>query len=512
MYWTGKRSMKEFEGNLADLVSEPHGITFSQFLKDWDIRPIEKKKLYLEYKKTGLKYVFNQKIIFSLEKDLESVVNRKECFIYRTTGIPGSGKSWFNLNLAYKYLLSRKGGTIFFKNQEIFKIPGETSVFLTYSEEETRAALQSAKAGDLIVQDETPTLHGKGSRIAVDNLENLIFVAARKNQISLILTQAEGQGVSGINLQIRVVARNEKKEFFTIVYLPDRTPAGVYITKLIVPEELLKTYEDLSRKEKLAVKEQGGSVGVQITLPVIQELSSKLINEIPEDINNLTDFRLFAQFSSLQTHPQFDTIVRYAWYLKKKAPEQQIIEEKKEEERQDFTVDGFYQYIKNQRFFPILDIVDKAVLEGVFKGLSFPDIVVAYNLPVTPPTLAKRFKKFRNGTTDRQEDLGVYFQRYCQKVLGIYTYSESEYKGKTPDIIKDRDIYTVKLIAERNNVSFRSILDFNPEIEYAKKIGAEKIFLLYLNLFATPPRILTIPIPIKDCTIKISILNQFQIA
>jgi len=184
-------------------------------------------------------------------KRFEQTATKKMNVIMTVFGPPGTGKSIAGLSLAcilqYMYLKQGK----------------PSKIYICFSDWEVNDILKKANPGDIILQDERPVIHGAGSRITLDSINN-IRKAVRAKQINYIgITPNEMQDLV-VNLKFETLGYNEETGLSRMLVRGGRnnTILGICYIKKGIPEDLLKKYEDMKMKNIDDLLEAGGMVAM----------------------------------------------------------------------------------------------------------------------------------------------------------------------------------------------------------------------------------------------------------
>jgi len=517
----------------------------NKFLKDYNIRQSELDNLHTIYSNDiTIRSIFNN-FIFSgetvnalIRRDMTQAVKWGECFIYFLSGIPGSGKSWFALDMASRYsrtyhevikapiraswyldaddyskptLSYRKGAS-----------PEETvSLYMTYSNSNTTSALQLAKERSLIVQDESPIQHGKGSKIIKDQLVNVVKIAARRNTINLFIINPTIFRIDDVNYYFRILGKNlETGTTIALLYNSEMVPIGITKHKINLPKFLTKKYEELSKIQKTNIQQLAGHSGVSLTSEELDRLARLLIRETADkNISKSSDFEKYsALVNEVGGHMYNKLICKEASRLiatgsvsasdlgddSEDLKQVEKVDEKEEEKEADvkenlkksletkknLSIFEKLSYLDFLRFaiskvnkidYKIVTKRDQSIYKYWLRGMTFAEIGDIYNKQ--PSTISTVVRKFREGTKENINvcSVGKLFERYVAVGLGA---DEDETAAYThhPDLVFNGLICTIKFLSSRQVNSFEVDRDFAPEVEEAKLKGKKKIYLIYFNL------------------------------
>ena len=529
----------------------------NKFLRKFEIRQSELEKLYNMYlNDVRLRvifndYIFNGKTVNSLiKKDMKQAVLWGECFIYFFSGLTGSGKSWACLDQGMKYpkiymgAIDKPVKIRWFLDSEdyekpsmIYKLgkdPKETvDLYLSYSNSNTNSIFQIAQDRSLIIQDESPMQHGKGSRISKDNLSNTIKVAARRNKLNLLIINPTIIKIENVNYYFRVLGKNRAtRESLSLMFNSDLVPIGVIETKVNLPTKLTQQYEEFSKLRKSKLQTGSGMSGVTITEKELEKLAKLLLDATAsKGIKKKKDFEQYsAMVPGVAGHMYQGLICTEAARMLNHGdyiPGSGKKEEKKEEKVKDLTdliskemsPEGFANYVK-ARLEKIpsheIDFIDRKILHYWVDGLTFAEISQMGDIGLRPASIGKRMRKYREGKFDVSENLsnfkmGRIFEEYCAVSKGVPISDLAEYSSQ-PDLIIGNNIYTIKWEYDTNRSYYTYSIDFGPEKEEVKKNKNKVLRLLYYNMASNPRDILDINAKHKDYgKIVISLNNTFKL-
>jgi len=155
-------------------------------------------------------------------------------------------------------------------------------VYVTYSNSETNEIIsEKFKTNDIIFQDEMPQQHGKGSSISVDNLENILRVAARKKGINIIFISPEFIEMKNVDYYLTIIAVNKiRRVTVTMISTRSKEHIGVGMFRITIDPGLDEYYERVSAKRKTEIQEAQGYSNVKLSL----EKKEKLINLLMEKV------------------------------------------------------------------------------------------------------------------------------------------------------------------------------------------------------------------------------------
>lgn len=497
-------------------------ISQRSFLKGWELRQNEFNKIYNYYSQNmTIRTIFNDyhyennivnKII---QKDMKQSVEFNECFIYFLSGATGSGKSWFSLFLAIVYCnITNKTGIFhldpddYTKSSYIYKKGNEeVDIYFSYSASNSVSIFKIAKEKSVIIQDESPKQHGKGSNITKDNLINIIKIAARRNNLNLIVINPRIIMIDNVNYYLRIIAKKRSDySSLSLLYDSDMNPLGIVEFKVNIPEELSVEYNRLSKIQKERIKEGAGLSASTISEDQLRALALELIEQTRRfEIRNRAEMEQYAALvPSIAGHPFLKLICTEAMKIRSRNSLMQQAQERETQKNDqipqltssEYSLEEFYQYAKKQiQETPesVMSGLDKKIMNYWIDGLSFSEISTMSDINMNPATIATRTRRYREGSTESKGStfrLGKVFQDYISiKLLGkIY---EHAYDTGADIVVNNEKIYTVKFEADNNKTYYIPSVNFAPEIKKAEELHLDKITLIYLNFISKPRAILT---------------------
>jgi len=263
--------------------------------KRWYLKASYRDILWFRY----LADIFFRKAVNSYildkKRDKETLVNvmtdalvNKEGWIFEMNGFIRSGKSRFARRLIRMYAnLSKRNYVVHCNINDInnaFVVDlgyDDTQqppfhVYVTYSVAETGDVIRNHFVpGDVIYQDEDPDMHGAGSTIAKDNIENLIRIAAGKKNINIIFISPEFREYSNVDYYITILGVNKiRQRTCALISIASDKHIGVMEIKVTEDPALTKYYEDMSDIRKTELQESGG----MSTVNVLAEEKAKLVD------------------------------------------------------------------------------------------------------------------------------------------------------------------------------------------------------------------------------------------
>lgn len=197
----------------------------------WD--PIEKKQIELEIKNNpdyaALEY--GRDVTHLLEEKIKFSVKHNRNIIAEVLGIPGTGKSWATIALAY--IISGHWAE---KLQEM------TSVGLDFEQSDILEMIGRYYKGDTLIQDEDPMGFGAGSKTNEEAFENLCKTL-RKKCITLLIVSPTDTRVENVNFTIQFFAYYPKERVTKGILLTRKGIALGYVYVEILDDEDYVEYE-----------------------------------------------------------------------------------------------------------------------------------------------------------------------------------------------------------------------------------------------------------------------------
>jgi hypothetical protein len=535
-------------------------ITKASFLRNFYIRQSEIDNFYEIYKADlnirtiTNDYIYNEKKVNrSIMKDLEQAIFNDECFIYFFSGMPGCGKSWLALKYSYDYVkvyYKIKDKSIkanWFLDPDEMKIPSislnigknpeeEINIYVSYSNSQSTYLLQKAPERSLIVQDESPTQHGKGSKIAKDNLSNLVKIVSRRNTINLIIINPIIFPIDNINYYLRVLGKNkDSRQTLSLLLNAKMQPVGLIDCIVDIPEKLASEYQKWSKVQKTKIQQQAGQSGVTISEIELNRLANLLITElVPKyHIRRQKEFINYsAMVPDVAGHVQIQLICSEAARLVRDASPENITpvdndDEEDEEDNEDPIIiqesnvklmpDDFAKYASdrvNMINIPEVQVLDKKIFQHWIYGMTMGEIAQLSEINIQPPQISKRLRKFREGFAENLgiSSVGKMFQDFCRISKGLK--ADNTYEHDSPDIIIGNTTWTIKFEADQQKSYYRYSEKFGPELRwYNEDKSTRKIRFLYFNLCAKNREILDVKLdPESQTDITIGLDNKIQFA
>lgn len=299
-------------------ISQPY--PFEEFFPspDYDDPESVKKRFYIKtsyrdhlyqiyLKDEGFRVALNKffknkyTVTSRIQKVMKDAINQKEAVIFEINGHIGSGKSALiknNIIPVYGILMKRN----FIVHCDISDLTNNYTVILdksftdepfhvyvTYSNSESNDIIANHfKKGDVIFQDEMPEQHGKGSKISVGNIENILRIAARKKGINIIFISPDFIEVKQVDYYITILAINKiHRVTLAMISTNSKEHIGVGIFKLNIDPALDEYYERVSAKRKTEIQDAQGYSNVQLTderkEKLVQELMTKVIEQAKKE-------------------------------------------------------------------------------------------------------------------------------------------------------------------------------------------------------------------------------------
>jgi len=180
------------------------------------------------------------------------------------------------------------------ENIDSYNLKEPFDVYVTYDVSETNHVVKSYfKSGDVIFQDETPMMHGKGSTTSKDNIENTLKVSARALHLNFSFISPVPVPFDTVHYYIDVIGYVRSKQITAatlMVYDQNRFEyVGCAEFKLFDIPGLNDYYERVSREMKNALKEKGGYSAYKPNKKEKEALVRELVDDIIADMeaNNI---------------------------------------------------------------------------------------------------------------------------------------------------------------------------------------------------------------------------------
>jgi hypothetical protein len=209
----------------------------------------------------AIEIALRREVTYIVKARIIETCKRKMNLIITLFGPPGTGKSYIGLTFAcmiqfcylkLKKMYPKKYGHL------------QSKIHLCFSDWEVNEALKVATPGDIVVQDERPVIHGQGSRITMDSINN-IRKAVRAKQINYIgITPTEMHDVV-VNMKFETLGYNEETGVNQMIVRGGRnnTVLGVAHFKKFILPELMEEYDKKKMDQIDDLLEAGGAVTSQ---------------------------------------------------------------------------------------------------------------------------------------------------------------------------------------------------------------------------------------------------------
>jgi hypothetical protein len=225
---------------------------------------------------------------------MRDAIKQKEAMTFEVNGFTGSGKSAFIRNhiIPVYGLLVKRNYTVhcdISNMEDNYKVVLNKDfkdepfhVYVTYSNSETNEIIsEKFKTNDIIFQDEMPQQHGKGSSVSVDNLENILRVAARKKGINIIFISPEFIEMKNVDYYLTILAINKIRRItVAMISTKSNEHIGCGIFRINIDPGLDEYYERVSAKRKTEIQEAAGYSNVKLTPEKKEKLVSDLMNKV----------------------------------------------------------------------------------------------------------------------------------------------------------------------------------------------------------------------------------------
>ncbi len=270
----------DFGGNVADIDK-----AYDSYIIDKDLR-----KLINQWRLDRTKTKNKRLIAYLLRQ-----IRKEENFNLEIIGPTGMGKSRVGLRWVLLYCYHRGKNPRFHldpdnlrESREFIVYPTTNNdfidIYITYSFSQTRHIIATVmRPGDVVLQDEWPEIHGKGSRIELDFMGNILRNAARKRWLNVIYLSPELVKIKQLHYIIDTLAMNEtsKQTLAALSFLRKNSDvlvhSGIITFNVSMPEELITWYEENSNIVKARIQALGGASAVKAG--DIEKLARQLVDE-----------------------------------------------------------------------------------------------------------------------------------------------------------------------------------------------------------------------------------------
>ncbi len=152
---------------------------------------------------------------------LRKQIKMQENFLLEVTGDIGMGKSLLALAWIHRYCKEMRRNPRYHLDpehladlREFILFPeyaqnGFIEIYVTYEFYQTLNIIQKVmRPSDVVFQDESPAMHGEGSHIEMDNLENCIRACSRRRWLNFIFVSPELYKIKQLHYIMDVIATN----------------------------------------------------------------------------------------------------------------------------------------------------------------------------------------------------------------------------------------------------------------------------------------------------------------
>lgn len=152
--------------------------------------------------------------------------------------------------------------------------------YVTYDNSQTNRTTKFFKRGDVSFQDESPVQHGKGSRTSVDNLENILKVAARALGLNFAFISPVLIPIETVHYYCRIIGY-VRSQMITVMCLQSRKGyVGLAEFQAINIPGLTEYYERVSREKKKELQDLMGYSSYKPSESEIKELVKELVEAV----------------------------------------------------------------------------------------------------------------------------------------------------------------------------------------------------------------------------------------
>lgn len=213
-----------------------------------------------------------------LKMYLARQIREHENFIIEVTGETGMGKSRIALKWIHLYCYKMRKNPRYHLDpehlddlKEFILYPeyignGFIEIYVTYEFHQTLHVIQDVmNPTDVVFQDESPFMHGEGSQIEMDNLENCIRACSRRRWLNFIFVSPELYKIKQLHYIIEVIGINKlTRTTLAMVSLIKRNSNEIFYTGVATfnvsqPDEITTWYEANSDTIKERLQRLGGA-------------------------------------------------------------------------------------------------------------------------------------------------------------------------------------------------------------------------------------------------------------
>jgi hypothetical protein len=164
-------------------------------------------------------------------------------------------------------------------------------VFVTYNESQTDQVTKTLfKSQDVGFQDESPKMHGKGSKISRDNLDNILGSCARALNLNFGFIAQFFIPIETVHYYIRIIGyiKSRKVTVAALTVYDDNHEyyVGIAEFQLYDIKGLSEYYERVSREKKRELKELAGFAAYKPNKQEKKDLINQLVEEVISDMEN----------------------------------------------------------------------------------------------------------------------------------------------------------------------------------------------------------------------------------
>ena len=496
------------------------------FFADIDMRPTEKALFEMLLREPHNRPLRLGITVNKLVRDeLTYGIEKEGHLIMQILGIQGVGKSTLALKIAK--IIQREWKRIHNK---------DVRIFVTFNFHETIKKAMEIQPGDIIIQDEAPSLAGIESRITAERLENLLAIL-RANQNSWIFVYPElVKDLINPTLILEVVGRYpEKKWTLAVAYSRLNRCLGWVIfdvNEVFEDEEFYSWYMQRKMENLRRIQQSGGLISATYQEEEIEKVIDKIVQAWEKygrkEIRYKSDIDKYILLAGVQGSKWFIDQVRALAYDKIMELQEEYMRELESTFKdQDFVVTGEKKSFRKW-LYENIDKVDRSLFPTITKK-QWENIVrlikVAFkNAKDDEPVMAQIFVAEQMGLSNYSVSIitkiasekgviGALFELWFHKIHGV-NYARKKLQGE-PDFIHPETNIPYSLKTAFSWIKSRQFVikkECAPEIEYCRKHNLSYFILAFANpLWRGYPILVKIPIDKMPYAVSFSKDKDFTI-
>lgn len=261
---------------------------------DWTMRPVERELIIDRLRSDKTKRALKQDYIANdlLRDEMEFGVAERASSVIEILGIPGVGKSMLGLTLGrhLQSLWKEHLDALWKESPEKFaRITNSRdekgnpkyympTIRIGFNMQQTSEHVRNAMMGDVVMQDEDPTLAGYEAKSVQDQIENMLKILRKSCVNMMFISPVQVTYISVPTMVLEVIAKDiERRVTAAALYDRQHNAHGwVLIEVLKEDDPLLVFYEREKDKNIQNIKESGGRESVVVSQEALTRDAEKL--------------------------------------------------------------------------------------------------------------------------------------------------------------------------------------------------------------------------------------------